>query len=263
MTDAELLLAWEQAYLSMYKYGHIGRVFKGTVHNLNGVVQAFSMQTELFELMFSKFRKQLTPLYDEPLSSAAIASINTVLKLCEKREKMLVPMVEKIAYSQEIIKNTENVCHRDLDAESLSLQILMQNVVNFYQSDMYFKHKVNVTFDLPSNVVVDSVCNELGLVFQNIIQNSITSLVLSDTDQPRIVITSSEDNQVVQVHISDNGAGVDSAVAEDLFKPFVSAWDEQSGLGLYFCKRICDSIGYSLHYVADGESTDFIVTIPK
>lgn len=263
MTDKEKLDAWEKSYLNMYKYGHIGRVFRGTVHNLNGVVQAFSMQTELFELMFSKFRKQLTPLYDEPLSASAIESINTVLKLVDKREKMLGPMAEKIAYSQDIIRNTENICYRAQGAESLSLKLLMQNVVNFYQSDMYFKHKVKVTFDLHSNFTVDSFCSGLGLVFQNIIQNAITSLVLTDSDHPRIRFTSNEDDQTVQIHICDNGGGVDSTVADDLFEPFVSAWDEQSGLGLYFCKRICDLIGCTLHYVSDDENTDFIVTIPK
>jgi signal transduction histidine kinase len=263
MTDKEKLEAWEKAYISLYKYGHIGRVFKGTVHNLNGVIQAFSMQTELFELMFSKFRKQLTPLFDEPLSASALDSLKTVLKLVDKRERMLVPMAEKIAYSQEIIKNTENICHRSLGGDSLSLQDLLKNVVRFYQSDMYFKHKVHLHFDCQSSYRIDSFCSEFVLVFQNIIQNAITALVLHDSGEPGIRIFFEEDNTCLHVHIRDNGTGVDSAVRENLYDPFVSAWDGQSGLGLYFCRQLCRELGCVIHDERENDWTDFIVTITK
>lgn len=263
MTDKDKLEAWEKAYLSLSKYGHIGRVFKGTVHNLNGVVQAFSMQTELFELMFSKFRKQLMPLFGEPLSPAAIEAVNVVLKLVDKREKMLAPMADKVAYSQEIIKNTENICHNSLEGENLSLQLLLENVVGFYQSDMYFKHKVQVTTELQSNVIVDSYCADLGLVFQNLVQNSITAMVLNDVTEPVMNFICNENDDAIQVHIQDNGGGIDAEVRDTLFDPFVSSWVDQAGLGLYFCRQICDRIGCSVQYEVDGLWTDFIVTIPK
>ena len=263
MTDKEKLVAWEKAYLALYRYGHIGRVFKGTVHNLNGVVQAFSMQTELFELMFSKFRTQLTPLFDEPLSASATEALNTVLKLVAKREKMLIPMADKIAYSQDIIKTTENICQRPLEGESLSLQFLLENVIGFYQSDMYFKHKVAVTTELQSNFIVDSFCAELGLVFQNMIQNSVTALVLNNFDHPMMSIKCDENETHILVHIRDNGGGVDPLVRDTLFDPFVSTIEDQSGLGLYFCKQICETIGCSIHYEMDADWTDFIVSIPK
>ena len=263
MTDKEKLIAWEKAYLSLYKYGHIGRVFKGTVHNLNGVVQAFSMQTELFELMFSKFRKLLTPLFEEPLSASSLDYLNTVLKLVDKRERMLAPMIEKITYSQEIIKNTENICHRSLGGESLSLKNLLENVVRFYQSDMYFKHKVNLHFDCQSKYRIDSFCSEFVLVFQNIIQNANTALVFNDSNEPRISILFDEDETYLHVHIKDNGVGVDPAVCDTLYEPFVSAWDEQSGLGLYFCRQLCKEIGCTVHDERENGWTDFIVTITK
>ncbi len=263
MTDKEKLEAWEQAYLSLYKFGHIGRVFEGTVHNLNGVVQAFSMQSELFELMFSKFRKQLKPLLAEPLSVASIEALHSVLKLVDKREKMLVPMADKIAYSQEIIKNTENICQRSHGSESLSLQALLCNVIGFYQSDMYFKHKVKVSFDVEINYNVDSICAELALVFQNIIQNAIAALVLGGAKQPIVSISFDDDDAQIYIHIRDNGSGVDAKVQDTLFEPFVSGWDDQPGLGLYFCKQICNEIGCAIQYERTDDWTDFTVTIPK
>ena len=135
--------------------------------------------------------------------------------------------------------------------------------MSFYQSDMYFKHKVKVIFDVQSNFTVDTFCSELGLVFQNIIQNSITALVLNDSEQSMMSFTCDEDDTRIQVHIRDNGVGVDSTVRDNLFEPFVSAWDEQPGLGLYFCQQICNEIGCSIHYESDDEWTDFIVTLPK
>lgn len=263
MTDKEKLEAWEQAYLGLYKEAHIGRVFKGTVHNLNGVVQAVSMQTELFDLMFSKFRKLLTPVLEEPLSSSAMEALQTVLKLVEKRQKMLAPMTDKIAYSQEIIKNTENICYLPVDAEYLSLQILLQNVIGFYQSDMFFKHKVKIAFDVQSDFKVDSLCNDLALVFQNIIQNALAALILKGPEIPEIRIFGVENDSGIEVHIIDNGIGVDAAVGDHIFDPFVSGWDSSPGLGLYFCKQICDSLSCSIRYESLENGTDFIVTIPN
>ncbi|MDA3972123.1 MAG: HAMP domain-containing sensor histidine kinase [Desulfobulbaceae bacterium] len=263
MTDKEKLEAWEQAYLGLYKEAHIGRVFKGTVHNLNGVIQAGSMQIELLELMFPKVRKLLTPVLQEPLSTSAIESLQTVLKLVEKREKMLAPMTDKIAYSQELIKNTENICYRPLNADSLTLQILLQNVIGFYQSDMFFKHKVKVSFELQSDFKIDSLCADLALVFQNIIQNSISALILKETKEPAITIFGVETDSTISVHIVDNGIGVAAAIRDQIFEPFVSGWDSSPGLGLYFCRQICDSLSCSINFESLENGTDFIVTIPK
>lgn len=263
MTDKEKLEAWEQAYLGLYKEAHIGRVFKGTVHNLNGVVQAVSMQTELFELMFSKFKKLLTPVLQEPLSDLALESLHTVLKLVEKRQKMLAPMTDKIAYSQEIIRNTENICYLPVGAEYLSLQILLQNVIGFYQSDMFFKHKVKISFDVQSDFKIDSICNDLALVFQNIIQNALAALILKGPEMPEIRFVAIENDSDIAVHIIDNGIGIDTAVGDQIFEPFVSGWNSSPGLGLYFCKQICESLSCSIRYESLENGTDFIVTIPK
>lgn len=64
MTPEQLLAAWEDAYLAQSQNARIGRLFKGTIHNLNGIIQVFSMQSELFDMMFASADE----LLDEALS---------------------------------------------------------------------------------------------------------------------------------------------------------------------------------------------------
>ena len=45
---------WESAYAEQMHDAALGKLFRGIVHNLNGLLQAFSMQAELLELMFQQ-----------------------------------------------------------------------------------------------------------------------------------------------------------------------------------------------------------------
>ena len=45
---------WEEAFIRFGFDAAVGRLFRGIIHNLNGVGQAFSMQAELLNMMFGQ-----------------------------------------------------------------------------------------------------------------------------------------------------------------------------------------------------------------
>ena len=58
--------AWEEAFVAYGLDAAVGRRFRGLTHNLNGVAQAFSMQTELLGMFFSRAGEILQQLEQAP-----------------------------------------------------------------------------------------------------------------------------------------------------------------------------------------------------
>ncbi|HHH29698.1 MAG TPA: HAMP domain-containing histidine kinase, partial [Polyangiaceae bacterium] len=62
----------------------------------------------------------------------------------------------------------------------------------------------------------------------------------------------------------DNGGGVDAAVADELFEPFVTTKDvgEGTGLGLAVCRGLVEAAGGTIE-LEDGEAgARFVVRLP-
>lgn len=59
----------------------------------------------------------------------------------------------------------------------------------------------------------------------------------------------------IEVHVMDDGAGVDEAQAEQLFEPFYTTESRGTGLGLYIARELAEANGGKLDYVpvADRE----------
>ena len=69
----------------------------------------------------------------------------------------------------------------------------------------------------------------------------------------------------MRLEIADNGAGLDPAIAQRLFKPFTSTQPISRGrdLGLSVCKSIVENHGGSIEAAADGtRGARFTVTLP-
>ena len=64
--------------------------------------------------------------------------------------------------------------------------------------------------------------------------------------------------------MEDNGGGVDDAIVDELFEPFVTTKDvgDGTGLGLAVCRGLVEAAGGSIE-LEDGESgARFVVRLP-
>jgi signal transduction histidine kinase len=121
-------------------------------------------------------------------------------------------------------------------------------------------------FEIPEEsiyVMLDT--DRFGRIIQNLVNNAIrynpqgTTVVVSLTVQ---------ENQAF-IDISDDGIGIPSHLAQDIFKPFVRADDSRSsktggsGLGLSIAKRIAEAHGGDLALLPDvKKGSTFRLTIP-
>lgn len=61
----------------------------------------------------------------------------------------------------------------------------------------------------------------------------------------------------VELHITDDGAGVPRELQAQLFEPFFTTYSGGTGLGLYIARELCAANGASLDYIDRGTEADF------
>jgi two-component system sensor histidine kinase KdpD len=109
------------------------------------------------------------------------------------------------------------------------------------------------------DVLADPV--QLDLVLTNLIENAVRH---GGPGRPVHVGASFEGDQAVQVTVADQGPGIDPAVAERAFEPFVTSGDGRStGIGLALCRTIVNGHGGTIELRgAHGGGTVVVVTLP-
>jgi PAS domain S-box-containing protein len=105
---------------------------------------------------------------------------------------------------------------------------------------------------------------QLQQVLLNLILNGIDAMK-TVTDRPRELAVSSAltDTGSVLIAVEDSGPGLDPAIAQHIFEPFVTTKPEGLGMGLSICRSIIDAHGGRL-WASPGEThgTLFRFTLP-
>ncbi len=117
--------------------------------------------------------------------------------------------------------------------------------------------------DLP---IVKADRIQMVQLFQNLIANALK--YNKDIPHVRIFSRSSERNKkVFDIHVADNGIGIDEPYLEQIFFPFERLHGrteyDGTGIGLSICRKIADRHGGKITVKSElGKGSEFIVTIP-
>ena len=122
----------------------------------------------------------------------------------------------------------------------------------------------NVTVTWPVNspglkVAADRVRLEQVLI--NLIQNAIQAT--SAVPCPEIVIGLESAESKVAISIKDNGPGVDQAIADAIFTPFVTGRPDGLGLGLSIAREIAREFDGDLSLVPSNEGACFLLELNR
>lgn len=100
--------------------------------------------------------------------------------------------------------------------------------------------EVNATVSTDSLPPVQSDPNQLGQVFQNLIENAIDYADEAGID-PEITISATEADGMVTFRVADNGPGIPAGKEADIFEIFRRGGNHETdgtGIGLAVCQRI-------------------------
>lgn len=123
-----------------------------------------------------------------------------------------------------------------------------------------FKNYNHITFDLhhdESAYYTKAIEKDLLRVFNNLIKNAVQSLEYAD--EGRIDITMTQSDTHIEVKISDNGKGIDTAFKSKVFQPYFTTKSGGTGLGLAIVKNIMNETGGSISFESSKNGTTFFL----
>jgi signal transduction histidine kinase/CheY-like chemotaxis protein len=106
---------------------------------------------------------------------------------------------------------------------------------------------------------------KLVQVVVNLVVNASQAFADSHTSEHEIRVRAYGDGQHVVIEVQDNGPGMDEKVRQRALEPFFTTKEpgQGSGLGLFLCNSIVDSLGGSLHIESRlGHGTTVTVRLP-
>jgi signal transduction histidine kinase len=116
----------------------------------------------------------------------------------------------------------------------------------------------NLAADIPQAAI------DQHLFYRALLNILINSLQAMNGDGGELAVTTSQDAEArLRIAIRDNGVGMTSEKAEQIFKPFFTDKHKGTGLGLSITKNIIDGHGGAIHIEsAPNEGTTFTILLP-
>jgi len=213
------------------------RLVSGVFHELNNSLQVIGGLAEL--------------LQDSPGIPSSVA--DGLRRIHGQNAKAGVAIAEVMAFSRQKTDVRGRVNMRDLTTRAVSLRTFAIG-----------RARLAIVYDPPKSGAVDvqGFANLLLLVVLNLIVNAEQALAGRQGGTIRVELELPEGWVVVRV--SDNGPGVDPAIADQLFEPFTTtrSRDESSGLGLAVARQIAEQHGGTLTLEPTSEGASFALRLP-
>ncbi len=153
--------------------------------------------------------------------------------------------IEDTKRTAEIVRRIRSMFKKHVEHKTaIDIGDLVNEVVKLTAGEAAIR-KIPVQIEVsPSvqRVIGDSI--ELQQCVLNLLMNAFDAIAEAGSDRRGVTIkVTPEKTGWVGVSISDNGAGIDPAVANRLFEPFVTTKNEGMGLGLLVTRSIVESHG--------------------
>ena len=126
-----------------------------------------------------------------------------------------------------------------LKKEQFDIAALVATLVKDFESmNKYNESKIKITVQSPKQVFVNADAQKITQIILNLLDNAVKF-----TSYGKISIKLEQDENYVQVTMTDTGSGIDDKIKLDLFNKFTTSSCSGTGLGLYICKNIIEAHG--------------------
>jgi two-component system sensor kinase FixL len=232
------------------------RIFTGFIRDLTERQQTElrlqDLQTELAHVRrvseISTLATSLAHEINQPLTAIANYSESTRMlleslppgALVEKIDAMLEAIAEQVLRAGEIVRRLRDFMSHGRTAyrsENLPRLVTEANALALVGTR---EHGIEVDIDLDpaaEHVFADRI--QVQQVLVNLIRNGIDAMIGSQ--RRRLRISSRRADAMVQISVEDTGSGIDQAVAERLFQPFITSKQSGMGVGLSICRTIVEA----------------------
>ena len=255
-----LLIALFRRYRKTEKRAYEAGLRERTLMRENEMLDRLSrMKTEFIQNMSHDFRTPLTVISTSVLN--AVDVLDFEMDKDEIRESLTLAQSEIMRMSRIVDGALKHAAlHGNQQrSESLDLTLLLGKVVKTYQA---FLERRDNTLSVSINEELPNVYGNADMLL-NVLANLISN---SDryTRNGEIVISAEVpeyNKKFVMVTVSDDGAGVNPDVLQNIFKRGMS--EAGTGLGLHICKTAVESYGGTISVESEvGRGTRVAFTVP-
>ena len=256
-TALENLKRTQDDLIQSEKLASLGSLVAGISHELNtpigNTVTVSSALSERARSLRNSFEDNTLKRSEFTNGLVALEEMSQLIERSANRAATLITSFKQVAIDQVSERRRRFDLH----------EVIEENLTALRTS---IKHQPwLIDNQVPAGISCDSFPGPLGQVLSNLIQNAIVH-GFADRDQGRIQISASVDKELLQLQVSDDGVGMNTATSVRIFEPFFTTrlGKGGSGLGLSICHRITTTIlaGELRVDSTPGVGTRFTLSMP-
>ncbi len=235
----------ELQLMNAHKMAAIGNLAAGIAHNLNNPIAIIQANAELMKAKYPE-SKEIQRIIEQ--TRRMIELINTIVQKGRREQLQIL--------------------------ESIDLNQLIRNEMEFLNANLFFKHQVQKEYHLKEGLPkIKARYSDFSQSLNNLIANAIDAM--RNSEQKRLTITTDFDAHEITVRIEDTGEGIAPEHLPHIFEPFFTTKKpptEQkqnpneptgSGLGLPMVKMLLDPYQVKIDVVSQqGQGTTVTLHIP-
>ncbi len=270
-----------QAYLIQNeKMSSLGQMVAGIAHELNTPIGYVNTNVVLIRERFMELAQTLRRalrahdlIYNDQFEEAveemqeiAKSPYGTIAELNEAEERamrLLAASQSGLEQMAGLVRSMRNFSRLD-EAEMKKADIHEGIKGSLLMLAPQFKHNdIQVTTQYRDLPMIECYPAQLNQVFLNLIQNAVHAL--EGRPEPKIHISTAQENGQIAVRISDNGPGIPKEIQSKIFDPFFTTKPvgRGTGLGLSIAYSIVQKHNGEISFETElGKGTTFIIRIP-
>lgn len=276
--DISRRVHFESLTLQTAKMVSVGRLAAGLAHELNNPLGAIMQGVQMITVMLDGEREGVrVRMEDAGVDSNALARYLRSRGMADYLDGIQVAGARAAGIVTDLLEFSQR---SEFDLRPHDFNALLRTSVDLAAADydlrkQYDFRDIEVIWDLAEDLPM--VCCDAPQVQQvvlNLVQNAAQAMAsmlaggagLGAGYQPWLVIRTWRTGQSVRLSITDNGPGIDPAIVDRLFEPFVTTRTvgEGTGLGLWLCWSIVAEHHGGRIWVEspEGGGARFVVELP-
>jgi signal transduction histidine kinase len=101
-----------------------------------------------------------------------------------------------------------------------------------------------------------------GLQIEQVLTNLLLNAIEASPEGASVCVQLADLGQVIEMKVTDQGAGIPEAVKEHVFDAFFTTRPTGTGLGLSVSREIVSAHGGTLDFTSSPEGTTFVLRLP-
>jgi len=250
------------------KMASLGQLVAGIAHEINNPVNFISAGVDSLSTNIEEIR-QVLDIYHEITPSNVEDKIIEIEELKEKVEyneaigeitRLINSIKNGTKRTTDIVKGLRTFSRMDEDViKTADIHEGLDTTLILLHSK--YKNRIEIIRNYGNIPQIECFPSQLNQVFMNILANAVDSIV----DKGTIIISTSINNEIIQISIKDTGRGIDENLQEKIFEPFFTTKEvgKGTGLGLSISHGIIEKHKGSIDFKSEvGKGSEFIISLP-